>query len=323
MFARSKYGGDCAAIEQICLHSLRNALQIYEDLLKRQNYFAIIACINYSFRNFAGGKQEAPANSSHTNMDKKSDIVQIVITPPTTLLDMQEHLERVKEDLTKKCHDKNKMSPWEVVDESMRTGRSIAEIAREHAVKNAYSFISIAKEKKTPDTEIKKTLCKTIDETGNKFYWQRKYYKELILNIKSELKLNFEEEYEEKLKHLDDVRPGEDTSFPTANTTTSDNDRQIDIEQLKTHFKAPFKKEGGGFEILLTMLMQGNNPKFFAMIASEIYNSKYFFKGDFPTFAKWYKEFCKLVQCKCVLSYKQNKLKPNRNQSAAFGFLHI
>ena len=184
-------------------------------------------------------------------------------------------------------------------------------------------IISIAKEKKTPDTEIKKTLCKTIDETGNKFYWHRKYYKELILNIKSELKLNFEEEYEEKLKHLDDVRPGEDTSFPTANTTTSDNGRQIDIEQLKTHFKAPFKKEGGGFETLLTMLRQENNPKFFAMIASEIYNSKYFFKGDFPTFAMWYKEFCKLVQCECVLSYKQSKLKPSPSQSAAFGFLHI
>ena len=40
------YGGDYAAIEQICLHSLRNALQIYEDLLKRQNYFVIIICVS-------------------------------------------------------------------------------------------------------------------------------------------------------------------------------------------------------------------------------------------------------------------------------------
>ena len=258
-------------------------------------------------------------------MDKKSDIVQIVITPPTTLLDMQEHIERTAEALMRRKEKKtqSKMSPWAIVDESVRTGRSIEDIAREHAVKNAFCFISIAKEQKTPDAEIKKTLCKTIDETESKFYWHRKYYKDFVLNIKSELKFNFEEEYEEKLKHLDDVRPGEDTSFPTANTTTSDNDRQIDIEQLKTHFKAPFKKEGGGFETLLTMLMQGNNPKFFAMIASEIYNSKYFFKGDFPTFAMWYKEFCKLVQCECVLSHKQSKLKPSPSQSAAFGFLHI
>ena len=95
------------------------------------------------------------------------------------------------------------------------------------------------------------------------------------------------------------------------------------IEDLKKHFYFKFFKDGDKFETLMTLLKQENDSKFFAMIASEIYNSKYFIRSDFKTFAKWYREFCRLVKCKCVEDYKPSKLKPDLNQAATFGFLHI
>ena len=98
-------------------------------------------------------------------------------------------------------------------------------------------------------------------------------------------------------------------------------EKQIDKERLKTHFKYPFNREGGGINTLINMLKGYHDRKDIAMIAHEIYQSKYFMKGDYKSFSSWYKTFCDIVGTKCCESYKPSKLKLNKEQEASFYFL--
>lgn len=96
---------------------------------------------------------------------------------------------------------------------------------------------------------------------------------------------------------------------------------QIDTKRLKTHFKYPFNIEGGGINTLVNMLKGHHDRKDIAMIAHEIYQSRYFMKGDYKSFSLWYKTFCDIVGTKCCESYKPSKLKPSKEQEASFCFL--
>ena len=101
----------------------------------------------------------------------------------------------------------------------------------------------------------------------------------------------------------------------------SKEERIIDEEWLKSHFKIQFKREDGGFDTLVNMLKANHSPKYFAKIALQIYESRYFIKTDFATFSSWYKSFCEKIGCHYCSNYKPSKLKLTKEESSSFYFL--
>lgn len=96
----------------------------------------------------------------------------------------------------------------------------------------------------------------------------------------------------------------------------------IDENRLITHFKLTFKKNGG-FDTLVSILKAGGDGRKMALIANQIYKSKYFIKADFGPFAAWYRFYCDVVGCKYHPSYKPSKLKPTKEEAASLAFLHL
>ncbi len=95
-------------------------------------------------------------------------------------------------------------------------------------------------------------------------------------------------------------------------------------EKLKNYFTYRFlKDENAGFETLMGILNGKHSQKYFAIVAYQIYISKYFLNSGFNTFSKWYYTFCDIVGCEYVKSYKPSKLKPDSKHEAAFLFLQL
>jgi hypothetical protein len=93
-------------------------------------------------------------------------------------------------------------------------------------------------------------------------------------------------------------------------------------ERLKKHFKYIFTKDGGGFETLMNLLQCNQSDYKRAIIACQIYNSKYFIKGDFKTFSSWYKTFCDIMGCKFHKDYKPSNLMPQtEEEKMSYNFL--
>lgn len=131
---------------------------------------------------------------------------------------------------------------------------------------------------------------------------------------------------EEKLKGITTDSTSEDIPVDEISSANSCHERKqtrIDMDRLKKHFTYVFRKEGGGFDTLIDVLNTLRSGKQFAVIACQIYTSKYFTKGDYQTFKAWYSDFCEIVGCKYCDSYKPSKLKPNKEQEHAFLFLNI
>ena len=278
-------------------------------------------------RNFASKEKQ----DTILYMDKETTTLQIVITPPATLLDMQEHMRRTEEIIkTAIRNHKFKLPPqplstYDIIKEAERTGRPIADVAEEHGVKKAYCFISVAKEKKISESELKKTMRKRIDDNWNMPLLNRLYAVAEILEIVREFSLDLGKEYNKKLKELPKQRPNEPPvcltigKKPTQEATVREN--QIDISRLKNYFKASFTRDGGGFDILNNLLKGEHDNKWYAILAHQIFTSKYLIK-DTTVFAKWYRTFCEIVGCDYIKSYKPSKLKPANDELSSFIFLH-
>ena len=98
-------------------------------------------------------------------------------------------------------------------------------------------------------------------------------------------------------------------------------DRQIDFERLHNYFNRHFNVRNR--EALDNWVKDEHIPKEFAVLASEIYNCKYFISSNKHGFKQWYMNFCDIVKCKYIKSYHQSKLKPTLDQTASFYFLDV
>lgn len=78
--------------------------------------------------------------------------------------------------------------------------------------KHAEPFISACNA--VPKADLEKYLCKSIDETSIKCFWERHFNKISIEKAVNSFSLELGEEYAEKLSHLDDYHKGEDLGFP-------------------------------------------------------------------------------------------------------------
>jgi len=98
-------------------------------------------------------------------------------------------------------------------------------------------------------------------------------------------------------------------------------DRQIDFKRLHNYFNRHFNVRN--CEALDDWVKNEHISKDFAVLASEIYNCKYFISSNKHGFNKWYRNFCDIVKCKYIKSYHQSKLKPSTDQIASFYFLDV
>ena len=167
-----------------------------------------------------------------------------------------------------------------------------------------------------PLSEFIAIICEWIKGAEHKDLMQRKHFKLDLFELLQKMKVVLPDEYKNRLLHLDDVQPIENTE--NAYKEQIDYIR-IDEIRLKEHFTISFIRNG--FESLISLLKIKHDPKGFAMIAHQIYKSKHFRRGDFNTFSAWYRTFCEIVGCKYCKSYKPSKLKLTEEQEVSFLFL--
>ena len=163
---------------------------------------------------------------------------------------------------------------------------------------------------------VSQYICEWIKGAEHKDLMQRKHFKLDLFDLLQKMKVVLPDEYKNRLLHLDDVQPIENTE--NAYKEQIDYIR-IDEIRLKEHFTISFIRNG--FESLISLLKIKHDPKGFAMIAHQIYKSKHFRRGDFNTFSAWYRTFCEIVGCKYCKSYKPSKLKLTEEQEVSFLFL--
>ncbi len=75
--------------------------------------------------------------------------------------------------------------------------------------KTAYCFVSYATKEKKPKSDIEKYLCELIDNARDFIYVKRDFCYEFVQTILRKLKIDLDEEYENKLNQLTALRPNE------------------------------------------------------------------------------------------------------------------
>ena len=85
-----------------------------------------------------------------------------------------------------------------------------------------------------------------IDAMEDKQYWERKFTKDDIIALKNMMGVTLPKEYEEKLKKLDVVRPGDLIFVPT--------DKESDNEEEKA------KVKNEALLLKLSLYIKGKNP---------------------------------------------------------------
>ena len=91
-------------------------------------------------------------------------------------------------------------------------------------------------EEKIPVFIVKGASMERIDDMENKMFWERKFTKEVLKALKRKSGIKLSPEYEEKLEKLDDVRPGENVSFPPAPEPDKEADDEL-LLKLSLYFK--------------------------------------------------------------------------------------
>ena len=77
-----------------------------------------------------------------------------------------------------------------------------------------------------PKTDLVEFLRQSIDETSIKCFWERHFNRISIDRAVSHFSLELGEEYDEKLRHLDDFRRGESLDFPNVKPKAKEGEKQ-------------------------------------------------------------------------------------------------
>ena len=93
-----------------------------------------------------------------------------------------------------------------------------------------------------PKADLVDYLRQCIDETGIKCFWERHFNKISIGKAVSHFGLELGEEYDEKLRHLDDFRKGEDLVFPQVMAKAEEGQEMSD-EELVSKLSSVFNDE--------------------------------------------------------------------------------
>lgn len=106
---------------------------------------------------------------------------------------------------------------------------------RDHALFELSPTDAKQEENMIPTIIVAGASMSRIDAVFLKVYWERKFTKENIIAMKNKLGITLSDEYEEKLDHLDDIRPGEDVSLPPIVVAERDADNGL-LLKLSVYF---------------------------------------------------------------------------------------
>lgn len=93
-----------------------------------------------------------------------------------------------------------------------------------------------------PKADLTEYIRKSIDETDIKCFWERHFNRINIERIVSNFSLELGEEYDEKLRHIDDFRKGESLGFPYIEPMAEGGEAQMEsddtlVSKLVFYFK--------------------------------------------------------------------------------------
>lgn len=109
-----------------------------------------------------------------------------------------------------------------------------------NAEKHAAPFIAACDT--VPKADLAEYLRQSIDETDIKCFWERHFNKISIGRAVSHFGLELGEEYDEKLRHLDDFRKGEDLVFPYLRPK-AEGGQEMSEEELVSKLSSVFNDE--------------------------------------------------------------------------------